>query len=127
MPDIDFDNQVDGDKVEAWLLESRRLAREQRRRLAGERMEEEAEALGREVKRWEYTKAVEHEEEKRREEEEERRRMRRQGGGREELSSSSSSSPSLPRGSSKERVGAVLAGDVEHVDIRGVYRRLAGK
>ena len=117
MPDIDFDNQVDGEKVRAWLLESRRIARAQRRRLAAERMEEEAAALGREVKRWEYARAVEHEKE--------RRERRRRHGGEEGLSPSSASSssrPPLPPGS--EERGAVLAGDVEHVDIRGVYRRL---
>lgn len=109
MPDIDFEDQVDGDKMKAWILESRRLARKRRRRHAAERMEAEAAALSREVRRWEYARAVEHEEEK------EKRRL--------QLSSSPSSL--LPPVSQEERGGGVvLAGDVEHVDIRGVYRRL---
>jgi len=110
LPDIDFENQVDGDKLKAWLLESRKLAARQKKRLAPERMEEEAAALGREVRRWEYVKAIEAEE---------ARRAR-------ELSSSDASSAALlgdPRPKKEER-RAVLAGDVEHVDLRGVYRRL---
>jgi hypothetical protein len=110
LPDIDFENQVDGDKLKTWLLESRKLAARQKKRLAPERMEEEAAALGREVRRWEYVKAIEAEE---------ARRAR-------ELSSSDASSAALlgdPRPKKEER-RAVLAGDVEHVDLRGVYRRL---
>ena len=105
--------------MKAWLLESRRLNRkgQRRRELAHERMEEEVERLKREVRRWEYQRAVELEEER-------SSRRRRQEG--EEFSSSFSSSLSPP-GGDKERRGAVLAGDIEHVDLRGVYRGLAGK
>ena len=106
MPAIDFETQTDGDKLKAWLLENRRLAERAKKRLAPERMREEAEALGREVRRWEYLRAIELEEERRAKE--------------------VSNSPFSPPGSKKQTEDrrAVLAGDVEHVDLSGVYRRL---
>ena len=105
-------------------MDQRRLEHEQRRELAHLGMRREVEKLDKEVRRWEYRSAVEHEERKRAEEFSRRRRG--------SSSSSPSSSPSSPlsppaSSSSSSHRRAVLAGDVEHVDLQGVYRRLPEK
>lgn len=98
---IDFEAQVDGDRVREWLEDLRKLDVGQRRSRARTLMEDEAAALAQEAKRWDYVRAIK---------EKEARRAK-------ELTSSSPSSPS-PSGAPRAECRAILAGEVDDVPLR---------